>query len=149
MLIPLILLVRRKKRPKSEPKKKYIGRTRLFQSRYLAFKQYQFELVLDCIEPKYILHIKNIELLRIWYVKLWTHSIPGLSTKTDLQTLFNPSKKPELRTCLARNRPNLGPNLEKPNFKPFRTQVHYWTMNPPEPSKNPQLRTHEMGLTQH
>ena len=66
----------------------------------------------------------NFELLRTWQVKLRTHSNPGSSSKTELQTHSNPFKKSELWTCLARNGPNLGPNLEKKNFKHFWTQVH-------------------------
>ena len=56
-------------------------------------------------------------------LELRTHSNPSLSTKTEIKTLSNPYKKPELQICSAKNRPNPGPNLEKPNFKPFRTQV--------------------------
>ena len=44
-----------------------------------------------------------------------------------------PSKKPEVWSCLATNRPkNPYPNLEKSNFEPFRTQVRL-----PKPNYKP------------
>ena len=42
---------------------------------------------------------------------------------------FEPCKMSELRTFLARNRSNPSPNLEKPNFEPFRTQVRQLKSN--------------------
>ena len=76
---------------------------------------------------------------------------PGFSTKTKFEPLQTLPKKPELRTYMAKNGPNLGQNLanqtldsSEPNF------VHQnWTMNLPESPKNPNLWTHELGLTQH
>ena len=66
-------------------------------------------------------NIKNFELLQTWLVKLWTHLNPGSSTKTEHWTHSNPSKKL-----------NPGPNLEKPNFEPFRTLVRL-----PKPNYKP------------
>ena len=54
-------------------------------------------------------NIMNFEQLRTWQVELWTHSNLGSTTKTELQTHLNPSKKPKFWTCLARNRLNLVP----------------------------------------
>ena len=74
----------------------------------------------------YILHrtsvgsnpnITNFELLQTWQVELQTYSNPGSSTKTKLQTLSKPSKKPKPWTCLARYGPNPGPHPEKLNYE--------------------------------
>ena len=54
---------------------------------------------------------------------------PRFSTKTELWTISNPSKEPELQTCSARNRVNPGTNLEKPNFEPFQIQFHLFKSN--------------------
>ena len=98
-------------------------------------------------------NITYFELLQIWQVELRTHSNPCLCTKTELQTHSNPFKNPDLQTCLARNRTNFGTILEKPNFSPFWTKVHLQKLNyepnPPDPSKNLELRIHELGSTQH
>ena len=66
-------------------------------------------LVMDRTNP----NKTNFKLLRTWLVELRTHWNPGSSTKTELQTVLNPSKKPTLRTCSAREtgqnpRPNSG-----------------------------------------
>ena len=81
------------------------------------------------------LNITNFELLQTWPVEIQTHSNPGSSTKTELWTLLNPSKKPELRTYLAKNGSSLGPNLKKLNFEPFRTYVHLPKPIHPNPPK--------------
>ena len=61
---------------------------------------------------------------------------------------FEPLHKLKLWTFSARNWPNPCQNPEKLNLEPFWTQVH-----PPkpkyEPYKNPDLRTYELGSTQH
>ena len=94
-------------------------------------------------------NITNFELLRTEQVELRTHfKKSGSSTKSELRTLSNSSKKPKLQTCLARNRPNPGPNMEKPNFEPLQTQVYLPKSNS-EPSKNPELQTNELDSTQH
>ena len=46
---------------------------------------------------------------------------PGLSTKTELQTHMNPSKKLELRTCLSNNSTSVESNLNITNFELLRT----------------------------
>ena len=74
-------------------------------------------------------NISNFELLRTWEAELRTLSNPGLSTKNELRTLLNPCKLSELRTCSARYRSNPRPNLEKPNFEPFWTQVRQLKSN--------------------
>ena len=67
-------------------------------------------------------NITKFELLR-------TLSNPGSSTKTELWTISNPSKEPELQTCSARNGVNPGTNLEKHNFEPFQIQFHLFKSN--------------------
>ena len=90
----------------------------------------------------------KFELFRTWWVELRTHSNPGSSTKTKLQTLLNPSKKSKLRTCSAGNRrikPRLNsrktefqtlPNLGSP------TKIELWAHpNPPKiPNFKPTIR---------
>ena len=79
-------------------------------------------LVDSCVGPNP--NIMKFEPLWTWQVEHQTHSNPGLSTKTELWTNSNTSKKLKFRTCSARIRPNPGLNLEKLNFQPFWTHVH-------------------------
>ena len=85
-------------------------------------------------------NIMNFKLLWTWQVKLRTQACPP---RPNYETYTNSFKKPELRTCLAKNRPNPGPNLENRISNPSESRFIYQnrTTNPPEPSKNPKTRT--------
>ena len=91
-------------------------------------------------------NIMNFELLRTWQVELWTHSNPGLSTKTELLTYLNLFKKPNnfepVQPETSRTKTQIWKN-QTLNHSKLRFVYQNQTMNPPEP------RTHELGLTQH
>ena len=58
---------------------------------------------------------------------------PGFGmVRSSIFRIWNPSKKHELWTCSATNGLDLSPSLEKPNFKPFQTQVRL-----PKPNYGP------------
>ena len=70
-----------------------------------------------------------------------THEIPNLQThKPNYNKHFRENF--ELQTAL-----NPSGRTSNPSEPRFANQIR--TTNPPKPSKNPKLRTHELGSTQH
>ena len=87
---------------------------------------------------------------QLWTFTGWT--LNSFKPRFVHRTLSNPSKKPKHWICLARNRLNQGPNPGKTQTSnPSKPRFVYqkWSMiPPPEPSKNPKLRTHKLRSTQ-
>ena len=123
-------------------------RVRWNYNRAVLFSVSKHSILLNSIKITSNFGFWNFELLQTWQVELRIQSNPGWLTITKYWTLSNRYKKPEFQTCSSRNRPNSGPNLEKPNFEP-RFINQSWTTNPPDLSKNPKHRTHKLGSTQH
>ena len=78
--------------------------------------------------------------------------IVGLGWGTKLKNLrkilmgqLNSLELQDLSTCLARNRPNLGTNLEKPNYE-LRFIYQKRTTNPPDLGKLLKFRYFEFGF---
>ena len=65
-------------------------------------------------------------------VEIWTHSNPGLSTKTEFRTYSNPSKKPEFQNCWPEIKAQIWKNLTLISSKP-RFVYQNQTMNLPKP----------------
>ena len=85
----------------------------------------------------------NSELLRTLEVELRTLPNPSLPTKTH-EPNYNKNFRENFQLRTASNPRGRTSNSSEPRFANQNR-----TTNPPEPSKNPELRTHELGLTQH
>ena len=68
--------------------------------------------------------------------------------KPNFKPFLTPPNSPNVKQVLPETS-RTQVQIQKKNFIPFQTQVHLRTMNPPEPSKNSELRIHELGSTQH
>ena len=122
---------------------------------FFNFPYHSFIQISVGLNPK----IMTFEQLPTLEVELWTHSNPDLPTNTELRTHPNPPKISNSEPT----KPTTIDILEKTsNFKLLQTpKVEHWTLpnqglptktelqTHPNPPNIPELRTHELGSTQH